>query len=468
MKKSYCLILSLSLLLVGCNDVSSTSKPSSESTSSSTSNSTSNITSSVAQSYTKSQTYQHSFVSGDIKAAGGQLNSINGLTWTTTATTYLGYTTGKGVQLGSANNPQTTPWTISTSFGEDIQIDSYEICLSNAKGGSANYIVSGSNGQINTEDFSTTTSSAFTYSTAFTTSSFELSLKASAKGMYLNSIKLTVKTTESSSLSLSEDEIEEEGDITEVIPGTGLIPKVNFQSLTDTSSYYTDVDLTASGNTLRTNIHNKISTMTNVNYGQARYMLQYSDENPTKKGYLYGLYDGDDIKAKWDEGISWNREHVWACAQMKIGGVDPRPGNDDIGIGTDLFNLRVACPQANGYHSDKFYDLTNTSNTMLPNLTSSEISSGTHNFTGDHRGDVARTLFYMYSNYIDLQLDNELNTNNDISMGKLSVLLQWNKEDPVDEFEKQRNNRIYNYQGNRNPFVDYYDSEGSLANRLFA
>lgn len=48
-------------------------------------------------------------------------------------------------------------------------------------------------------------------------------------------------------------------------------------------------------------------------------------------------------------------------------------------------------------------------------------------------------------------------------MGYLSTLLEWNKEDPVDDFEIQRNNRIYEYQGNRNPFVDYSD----LADKLF-
>lgn len=40
----------------------------------------------------------------------------------------------------------------------------------------------------------------------------------------------------------------------------------------------------------------------------------------------------------------------------------------------------------------------------------------------------------------------------------------WHEEDPVDEFEIQRNNRIYEYQGNRNPFIDYAD----LATILYA
>lgn len=38
----------------------------------------------------------------------------------------------------------------------------------------------------------------------------------------------------------------------------------------------------------------------------------------------------------------------------------------------------------------------------------------------------------------------------------LSTYLKWNEQDPVDEYEKHRNNLIYkNVQNNRNPFVDY-------------
>jgi len=33
-------------------------------------------------------------------------------------------------------------------------------------------------------------------------------------------------------------------------------------------------------------------------------------------------------------------------------------------------------------------------------------------------------------------------------------LYQWSLSDPVDDFERNRNNEIYNLQQNRNPFVD--------------
>lgn len=40
--------------------------------------------------------------------------------------------------------------------------------------------------------------------------------------------------------------------------------------------------------------------------------------------------------------------------------------------------------------------------------------------------------------------------------GRLSVLKQWNDEDPPSTFEENRNEVIYDtYQGNRNPFIDH-------------
>ena len=39
--------------------------------------------------------------------------------------------------------------------------------------------------------------------------------------------------------------------------------------------------------------------------------------------------------------------------------------------------------------------------------------------------------------------------------GNLAVLLRWHIEDPVDEWELERNEAIFQYQGNRNRFIDH-------------
>ena len=70
----------------------------------------------------------------------------------------------------------------------------------------------------------------------------------------------------------------------------------------------------------------------------------------------------------------------------------------------------------------------------------------------------------MYTKYLELNIIEDIqNDETATSMGRLSALKTWHNEDPVDDFELQRNNRIYEYQGNRNPYIDYPD----LVNKLF-
>ena len=69
----------------------------------------------------------------------------------------------------------------------------------------------------------------------------------------------------------------------------------------------------------------------------------------------------------------------------------------------------------------------------------------------------------MATRYDFLSLNDDLDVAQDTTMGKLSVLLKWNEENPVDKFEIQRNNRIYEYQGNRNPYIDHQE----IASKIF-
>jgi endonuclease I len=40
-------------------------------------------------------------------------------------------------------------------------------------------------------------------------------------------------------------------------------------------------------------------------------------------------------------------------------------------------------------------------------------------------------------------------------MGLLSTLLQWHLADPPTARERERNEVVYSFQGNRNPFIDH-------------
>lgn len=122
------------------------------------------------------------------------------------------------------------------------------------------------------------------------------------------------------------------------------------------------------------------------------------------------------------------------------------------GKGSDLHNLRVSCAVMNNRHGNDAYDEEGVPGMWYPNVISD--GSPAHRYEGDHRGDAARILFYMALRYPELSLV-EGTTLTGYEMGNLDSLLRWNEEDPVDEFEMQRNGRIYEHQGNRNPFVDH-------------
>lgn len=69
----------------------------------------------------------------------------------------------------------------------------------------------------------------------------------------------------------------------------------------------------------------------------------------------------------------------------------------------------------------------------------------------EHKGNVARAIYYFSTRY-KMKID-------EVQVKYLKI---WNEEDPVDEAEVERNDKIMQLQGNRNPFIDY----PGLINRL--
>ena len=71
----------------------------------------------------------------------------------------------------------------------------------------------------------------------------------------------------------------------------------------------------------------------------------------------------------------------------------------------------------------------------------------------DHRGDLARAMFYFYTRYA---VANRANGSLALTNFRLEhdTLMKWHQQDPVNAAEKARNEAVYRIQGNRNPFVD--------------
>lgn len=184
--------------------------------------------------------------------------------------------------------------------------------------------------------------------------------------------------------------------------------------------------------------------------------------------------------------IQVDKEHVWAKNHgFKVKGSD---GKDDFvaGAPTDLHHLVAADHNTNSKgHNDYFYGTVEHTekNKIEAYLAdgSTEVSGwnittkGKETFepTDEWKGDIARCLFYMatrYSRKLDQNCQAEpylyitedrsyTDDSNTIFHGvqyNLSTLLEWNKMDPVSDYERHRNNLIYkNVQNNRNPYVDH-------------
>jgi len=77
---------------------------------------------------------------------------------------------------------------------------------------------------------------------------------------------------------------------------------------------------------------------------------------------------------------------------------------------------------------------------------------------GSFKGDVARSIFYMVTRYNGMDvIDGYPSDDPDGFIGDLATLLDWHRNDPPDDYEMNRNNVVYTWQYNRNPFIDEPD-----------
>lgn len=160
--------------------------------------------------------------------------------------------------------------------------------------------------------------------------------------------------------------------------------------------------------------------VSDLEYGDARYILEESDEDPDNPNNVILVYTRESVKGEWDFP-NWNREHVWP--QSKLSGADAK---------ADVHHLKPSDVEENANRSN--------------------LPFGEGDFTYEPpdkvKGDVARMVFYMDARYDELDIEHG-------AVGELGLLLEWHLEDPVDDFERHRNEVLYSHQGNRNPFIDH-------------
>ena len=210
---------------------------------------------------------------------------------------------------------------------------------------------------------------------------------------------------------------------------------------------------------IKTILHNLIDDHVSGSYALLKTILPLSDADPNDPSKMILLYTGRSqggTIAQNNEPDGWNREHVWPLS--KLGG--------DTGLiaGHDAHHIRPADVSVNKDRGNLEFGLASTieNDTYAPGSSYCKISSEYFEPRDEVKGDIARMLFYMAVRYEgdingeeDLELVFSAHGASTFEFGNLALLLEWNRLDPVDDFERNRNNVIYSYQKNRNPFIDY-------------
>jgi uncharacterized repeat protein (TIGR02543 family) len=159
-----------------------------------------------------------------------------------------------------------------------------------------------------------------------------------------------------------------------------------------------------------------------LSYDDAKWVLEESDRDPSNPNNVILVYTRESVQGEWNYP-NWNREHTWPKSKLTSSGQK-----------ADVHNLKPSDVDENSRRG---------------NLPFGYMSgSGVYEPHDDVKGDVARIVFYMATMYSNLNIN---------LLGDLDMLIDWHFLDPVDDFERNRNEVIYSYQKNRNPYIDNPD-----------
>ena len=242
--------------------------------------------------------------------------------------------------------------------------------------------------------------------------------------------------------------------------GTPLNPTYGIVSSTAPAGYYASLE-GKSGALLKQAIQDIIASpaVHAHNYGDMEFVLKEADQNPLNSNQVWLMYvEQGRAKYKFQTTASnigsWNREHIYPQSR---GGFADGTDSDSDGITnwapTDADDLQAGHADA---HHIRAEDGPENSSRNERNY-GVDYNGPTGN-QGSWRGDVARAVFYMAVRYNGLNVINGNPPQNpDGFIGDLTTLLNWNILDSADDFEMNHNNVVYEWQKNRNPFVDYPD-----------
>ncbi|MCC6559839.1 MAG: Ig-like domain-containing protein, partial [Xanthomonadales bacterium] len=252
--------------------------------------------------------------------------------------------------------------------------------------------------------------------------------------------------------------------------------------------YYAGVDASTCV-TLRTTLHALIKNHTAVSYSgsppNALTVLNLADEDPLNASNILDVYKNHSCPKQLSGATCYNKEHTWPNS-LGFNDMDdwPAGSGNPYPPYTDTHMLYASDVGFNSHRGNLSYG--NCTGTCSRDDTEAYLGFGGGDEDNlynsqvyevwDHRkGDTARAALYMDVRYEggtnsngqpepDLRLTNNLSlvvgTPSDVPqavgyMGTLSDLIEWSNGDAPDLYEQLRNDAVYSFQGNRNPFIDH-------------
>ncbi|PWK18306.1 endonuclease [Xanthomarina spongicola] len=251
-----------------------------------------------------------------------------------------------------------------------------------------------------------------------------------------------------------------DNDFTMAAFGTPINSTFGIVSSTQPDGYYNSLDGFADV-ALRQALQNIIADPNVVRaqtYTDCIEILKEADQNPENSNQVWLVYL-EQGRAKLDFQTTsvntgtWNREHTFPRSRAGYYSIE----EDEIADGVDVFWTTKADSLRHG----------NSDAHALRAVDGPENSSRGNQFYGEYngpsgtlggfKGDVARGVFYLAVRYNGLEIVNGFPDGMVGQFGDLQTLLDWHRNDPPDDYEMNRNNIIYNWQFNRNPFIDQPD-----------
>lgn len=253
-----------------------------------------------------------------------------------------------------------------------------------------------------------------------------------------------------------------DNDFTVAAWGTPLEPTFGLVESTQPDGYYDSLEGLAD-TALRQALQDIIADpdiVRSQTYADVIDILKAADQSPTNSNQVWLLYTEQqrpklDFQTTGGSNVGlWNREHTYPRSRGDFDDIDLDEIADGVAVfvTTNADSLRHANSDAHGLRAAD-----GPENSSRGNQDYGEYDGPDGN-AGSWQGDVARAVMFLAVRYNDLSLISGNPDNNTVgALGDLDILLEWHANDPPDDFEMNRNNIVYTWQFNRNPFIDQPD-----------